>query len=88
MLSNKAKEKSMVCPDFEKWGQTVEELRELSIKTPHLCNRERYKPLHIKNIAKTMFRNIRKVSEQMPKLYSQDLRERVMKSYDGCQDKV
>jgi transposase len=37
----------MVRPDFEKWHQTVEDIRQLSIKAEHPRSRERFQALYM-----------------------------------------
>ena len=37
----------MLRPDFKKWGQTAEEMRQLSIKANHPRSRERYQALYL-----------------------------------------
>ena len=37
----------MVRPDFEKWKQTAEDLRRLSIKAEHARSRERFQALYM-----------------------------------------
>ena len=37
----------MVRPDFEKWGQTVEAIRRLSIEAKHARSRERFQALYM-----------------------------------------
>ena len=37
----------MLRPDFDKWGQTLEDLRQLSIKADHPRSRERYQALYL-----------------------------------------
>lgn len=37
----------MVRPDFEKWGQTVEDIRRLSIEAEHPRSRERFQALYM-----------------------------------------
>lgn len=37
----------MLRPDFSKWGQTAEEIRQLSIKADHARSRERFQALYL-----------------------------------------
>ena len=37
----------MVRPDFEKWNQSVEDIRRLSIETEHARSRERFQALYM-----------------------------------------
>ena len=37
----------MIRPEFEKWDQTAEKMRELSIIAPHPRSRERYQALYM-----------------------------------------
>lgn len=37
----------MIRPDFKKWGQTAEDIRQLSIKADHARSRERYQALYL-----------------------------------------
>jgi len=37
----------MLRPDFSKWGQTPEEIRQLSIKAEHPRSRERFQALYL-----------------------------------------
>lgn len=37
----------MLRPDFKKWGQTAEDMRQLSIKAEHPRSRERYQALYL-----------------------------------------
>ena len=37
----------MIRPDFVKWGQTAEELRQLSLVAPHARTRERFQALYM-----------------------------------------
>ena len=43
----------MLHPDFEKWGQTAEDIRQLSITAAHPRSRERYQALHLIGIGQT-----------------------------------
>jgi transposase len=38
---------SMIRPDFAKWGQTPEEIYQLSLKAPHARSRERFQALYM-----------------------------------------
>ena len=37
----------MIRPDFEKWGQKAEDIRQLSLTTAHPRSRERYQALYM-----------------------------------------
>ena len=37
----------MIRPDFEKWNQSAEEMRQLSLKAEHQRSRERYQALYM-----------------------------------------
>lgn len=37
----------MLCPDFDKWGQTAKDMRQLSIHAAHPRSRERFQALYM-----------------------------------------
>lgn len=37
----------MIRPDFAKWGQSPEDIYQLSLKAPHARSRERFQALHM-----------------------------------------
>jgi hypothetical protein len=37
----------MIRPDFAKWGQTAEDIRQLSIEAPHVRTGERFQALYM-----------------------------------------
>ena len=43
----------MLRPNFNKWGQTPEEIRQLSIKAEHPRSRERFQALYLIGIGQT-----------------------------------
>jgi hypothetical protein len=43
----------MLRPDFNKWGQTAEDLRQLSIHAEHARSRERFQALYYIGIGQT-----------------------------------
>ena len=43
----------MLRPDFSKWGQTAEDMRQLSIHATHPRSRERYQALYLIGIGQT-----------------------------------
>lgn len=43
----------MLRPDFSKWGQTAEDMRQLSIHAAHRRSRERYQALYLIGIGQT-----------------------------------
>ncbi len=43
----------MLRPDFNKWGQTAEEIRQLSIHATHPRSRERFQALYLIGIGQT-----------------------------------